>query len=77
MSLLRTSVRAIPIAARALRRDGADGPLAGDVGHSTRSCRGTFDPKLIAKYQRRFPTFDDKIEAEALAAPTLANAGQR
>ena len=22
---------------------------------------GTFDPKLIAKYQRRFPGFDDKI----------------
>ena len=22
---------------------------------------GTFDPKLIAKYQRRFPNFDDKI----------------
>jgi putative transposase len=22
---------------------------------------GTFDPKLIAKYQRRFPDFDDKI----------------
>ena len=22
---------------------------------------GTFDPKLIAKYQRRFPEFDDKI----------------
>ena len=22
---------------------------------------GTFDPKLIAKYQRRFPGFDEKI----------------
>ena len=22
---------------------------------------GTFDPKLIAKYQRRFPDFDDKV----------------
>ena len=22
---------------------------------------GTFDPKLIAKYQRRFPDFDEKI----------------
>ena len=22
---------------------------------------GTFDPKLIAKYQRRFPDFDDQI----------------
>lgn len=22
---------------------------------------GIFDPKLIAKYQRRFPDFDDKI----------------
>ena len=22
---------------------------------------GSFDPKLIARYQRRFPDFDDKI----------------
>jgi putative transposase len=26
-----------------------------------RDRRGTFDPQLIAKYQRRFPGFDDKI----------------
>ncbi|MDR3471871.1 MAG: transposase, partial [Devosia sp.] len=26
-----------------------------------RDREGTFDPKLIAKYQRRFPGFDDKI----------------
>ena len=26
-----------------------------------RATAGTFDPKLIAKYQRRFPDFDDKI----------------
>ena len=26
-----------------------------------RDRQGTFDPKLIAKYQRRFPDFDDKI----------------
>ena len=26
-----------------------------------RDRQGTFDPKLIAKYQRRFPGFDDKI----------------
>jgi putative transposase len=24
---------------------------------------GTFDPKLIAKYQRRFPDFDEKISS--------------
>jgi transposase-like protein len=23
--------------------------------------RGTFEPQLLAKYQRRFPGFDDKI----------------
>jgi putative transposase len=27
----------------------------------SRDRAGTFDPKLIAKYQRRFPDFDDKI----------------
>lgn len=26
-----------------------------------RDRKGTFDPKLIARYQRRFPGFDDKI----------------
>lgn len=26
-----------------------------------RDCTGSFDPQLIAKYQRRFPGFDDKI----------------
>src|ERR1700677_1369758 len=26
-----------------------------------RDREGTFDPKLIARYQRRFPGFDDKI----------------
>ena len=26
-----------------------------------RDRRGTFEPQLIAKYQRRFPGFDDKI----------------
>lgn len=26
-----------------------------------RDRQGSFDPKLIAKYQRRFPGFDDKI----------------
>jgi putative transposase len=28
---------------------------------SLRDRLGTFDPKLIAKYQRRFPDFDDKL----------------
>jgi putative transposase len=28
--------------------------------HSSRP-GGTFDPKLIARYQRRFPGFDEKI----------------
>lgn len=34
---------------------------------------GTFDPKLIAKYQRRFPDFDDKI-ISAACTPTSAAA---
>ena len=29
---------------------------------------GTFDPKLIAKYQRRFPDFDNKIISNTRAA---------
>ncbi len=29
---------------------------------------GTFDPKLIGKYQRRFPEFDDKIISMLRAA---------
>ena len=28
-----------------------------------RDRQATFDPQLIAKYQRRFPGFDDKIES--------------
>ena len=34
------------------------GRLALDI---PRDRQGTFDPQLIAKYQRRFPGFDDKI----------------
>ena len=34
------------------------GPLALDI---PRDRQGTFDPQLIAKYQRRFPGFDEKI----------------
>ena len=30
-------------------------------GAAARDRDGTFDPKLIAKYQRRFPDFDDKV----------------
>jgi hypothetical protein len=35
---------------------------------------GTFDPKLIAKYQRRFPDFDDKIVSMYARYPSLAGA---
>jgi len=33
-----------------------------------RDRRGTFEPQLIAKYQRRFPGFDDKIISMYAAA---------
>jgi putative transposase len=33
-----------------------------------RDREGTFDPKLIARYQRRFPGFDEKIVSMYLAA---------
>src|SRR5258707_13690254 len=39
-------------------------PLSPTVGRSSWRCRdrqASFDPQLIAKYQRRFPGFDDKI----------------
>ena len=54
----------------------ADGPANRRNGHSQKTVltgsskmtlsiprdrAGTFDPKLIARYQRRFPEFDDKI----------------
>jgi putative transposase len=43
------------------------GRLALDI---PRGRQGTFDPQLIAKYQRRFPGFDDKIVSlYALASP--------
>lgn len=54
--------------------DGADGNTRNGYGRKTvltgtgkveievpRDRQGTFDPQLIAKYQRRFPGFDDKI----------------
>src|SRR5690606_27379164 len=44
----------------AFAEDGTDGQLEDDVVDPARPA-GTFDPKLIAKYQRRFPEFDDKI----------------
>ena len=59
-----------------LQGEGADGTANRRNGHSQKSVltgtskmrlaiprdrAGTFDPKLIAKYQRRFPDFDDKI----------------
>ena len=37
-----------------------DGPLAIDV---PRDRDGTFEPRLIAKHERRFTGFDDKILA--------------
>src|SRR3546814_11334973 len=37
---------------------------------------GTFDPKLIAKYQRRFPDFDTKIiSMHARGMPPRGHAG--
>ncbi len=59
-----------------LEDERADGNVNRRNGHSRKSVltgtskmtlsiprdrSGTFDPKLIAKYQRRFPDFDDKI----------------
>ena len=59
-----------------LQGEGADGTANRRNGHSQKSVltgtskmrlaiprdrAGTFAPKLIAKYQRRFPDFDDKI----------------
>jgi transposase-like protein len=32
---------------------------------------GSFDPQLIARYQRRFPGFDDKIICKRCLAPVL------
>ena len=34
----------------------------------------TFDPQLIAKYQRRFPGFDDKIDFEAYVSAKIEEA---
>ena len=45
-------------ATAALKRP--DGDLEGDAD-IPRDRSGTFDPQLIAKYQRRFPDFDEKI----------------
>ena len=59
-----------------MRTSGGEGGVHRRSGHSKKSVltgtskmtlaiprdrSGTFDPKLIAKYQRRFPDFDDKI----------------
>lgn len=59
-----------------LESEGAEGKANRRNGHSQKTVltgtskmmlsiprdrSGTFDPKLIAKYQRRFPDFDDKI----------------
>ena len=59
-----------------LEREGAEGAINRRNGSSRKTMltgtskvtldvprdrAGTFDPKLIAKYQRRFPDFDDKI----------------
>jgi putative transposase len=32
-----------------------------------RDRQGSFEPQLIAKYQRRFPGFDEKISGEGIA----------
>jgi putative transposase len=36
---------------------------------------GTFDPKLIAKYQRRFPDFDEKIISMYARGMTVSERG--
>ena len=38
---------------------------------------GTFDPKLIAKYQRRFPDFDAKIILDVRAHLDVTVVGTR
>ncbi len=42
------------------KKDGSDGQLEADDFRAAGPL-GSFDPKLIAKYQRRFPDFDEKI----------------
>ena len=37
-----------------------------------RDREGTFDPKLIQRYQRRFPGFDEKIVSMLMHSPTFA-----
>ena len=45
------------------------GRLALDI---PRDRQGTFDPQLIAKYQRRFPGFDDKIVSLYATRPSTS-----
>jgi len=45
-----------------------------------RDRRGTFEPQLIAKYQRRFPGFDDKIismYARGMSTPHFPHISER
>ncbi len=46
------------------------GRLALDI---PRDRQGTFDPQLIAKYQRRFPGFDEKIVSMYAVRPDGAD----
>ena len=56
----KSVAEAPPTVATGVVEDGADGDVE-DAASIPRDRAGTFDPKLIAKYQRRFPDFDDKI----------------
>jgi transposase-like protein len=60
VSVTRRRRRRYQSSKRLVEEDDADRHVEGDAGGPARSA-GTFDPKLIAKYQRRFLDFDDKI----------------
>lgn len=62
ISTLRASAVKVVLAtvATVFEEDRVDRDVKGGADHP-RDRAGTFDPKLIAKYQRRFPDFDAKI----------------
>src|SRR5215467_5216368 len=56
-----SGLRAAPIAAMAISKKSVLTGTSKMTLSIPRDRAGTFDPKLIAKYRRRFPDFDDKI----------------
>ena len=60
-TLGKSAPKATPIAATAAREKSVLNGASKMRLTIPRDRSGTFDPKLIAKYQRRFPDFDDKI----------------